>query len=384
MELSAQALGWKTHCAEFAAAHIAPVSEKFDRENRFPDTVHEAAAAQGILSCDLPAAYGGGGRSDLESVLGAEVLAAACAPIAFTLGFNRGALHPVLVAGTEAQRARLVGGIVQARRYAALCLTEPDVSGSNLMGLRTTATRTGGGWVITGEKVMVGNGGVASLYLVLARTIVNGQPQGLTFFAVPRSDAVSVGPNTDKLGFRAVETPAVSFREAVISDADRIGAVGSGAAVMMETLDTIRVGGAAVILGIVVGALADALPWVSSRQVYGGVLASKSHIQLTLGGIYSRLELVREMVRTAARRRAAGQPYGHQAAIAKLEAAKLAIEATGEISQMFGWRGIDGRYAISKRLRDARQTTIFEGTSEVQKLNLFHQLMSRHRQNGGF
>ena len=153
---------------------------------------------------------------------------------------------------------------------------------------------------------------------------------------------------------------------------------------MMETLDTIRVGGAAVILGIVVGALADALPWVSSRQVYGGVLASKSHIQLTLGGIYSRLELVREMVQTAARRRAAGHPYGHQAAIAKLEAAKLAIEATGEISQMFGWRGIDGRYAISKRLRDARQTTIFEGTSEVQKLNLFHQLMSRHRQDGRF
>lgn len=384
MQPSTQAQAWRAHCADFAARHIAPVSEKFDRENRFPDTVHEAADAAGLLGSDLPAAYGGGGRCDIESVLGAEALAAACAPIAFTLGFNRGALHPILAAGTEEQRARLVGGLLQARRYAALCLTEPDVSGSNLMGLRTTATRTGSGWVISGEKVMVGNGGVASLYLVLARTLVSGKPQGLTFFAVPRTAAVSVGANTDKLGFRAVETPAVTFREAQVSDADRIGTIGSGAAVMMETLDTIRVGGAAVILGIVVGALADALPWVSSRHVYGGVLASKSHIQLTLGAIYSRLELVREMVQTAARRRAAGQPYGHQAAIAKLEAAKLAMEATGEISQMFGWRGIDGRYAISKRLRDARQTTIFEGTSEVQKLNLFHQLMSRHRQDGRF
>lgn len=380
--MTPEALAWRARCAAFAAAEIAPVVAKFDRENRFPDAVHDAAHAAGILGSDLPARLGGGGQSDVASVLGAEALAAVCAPIAFTLGFNRGALHPVLIAGTPAQQERLVGDLIAARRYASLCLTEPDVSGSNLMGLRTTATKTPTGWVLSGEKAMVGNGGVASLFLVLARTVIGGQSRGLTFFAIPRGPGVIVGKNTDKLGFRAVETPTVRFEAVAVPEADRIGTIGSGASVMMETLDTIRVGGAAVILGIVVGALADALPWIEERQVYGGSLASKSHIQLTLGGIYSRLELCRGMVLAAARLRAAGQPYGHQAAIAKLEAAKLAVEATAEVSQMFGWRGIDGRYAISKRLRDARQTTIFEGSSEVQKLNLFHTLLSRHRQGG--
>ncbi len=381
MALSEQTRLWQARCAAFAAAEIAPVVAKYDRENRFPDAVHDAAHRAGILGADLPG-HLGGGIGDEAAVIGAEALARVCAPIAFTLGFNRGALHPVLVAGTPAQQERLVGGLIAGRRYAALCLTEPDVSGSNLMGVRTTATATDSGWVLCGEKAMVGMGGVASLYLVLARTVVDGMSRGLTFFAVPRGPGVSVGPNTDKLGFRAVETPTVRFSDVRVSDDDRIGAIGSGAAVMMETLDTIRVGGAAVILGIVVGALSDVLPWVEQRQVYGGPLGGKSHIQLTLGGIYSRLELCRGMVLTAARRRAAGQPYGHEAAVAKLEAASLAVEATSEISQMFGWRGIDGDHAISKRLRDARQTTIFEGTSEVQRLNLYHRLLTRHRQDG--
>jgi alkylation response protein AidB-like acyl-CoA dehydrogenase len=370
---------WRAHCAAFAAEEIAPHAARYDRENAFPADVHLAAHRWGILGSDLPAQLGGGGRSDTDAVVGAEVLATACAPIAFTIGFNRGALHPLLTAGTPEQQARFVGALIRQRQYAALCLTEPDSSGSNLMGLSTTATRTDRGWVLSGQKSMVGNGGVASLFLVLARTVVDGQARGLTFFAVPRGRGVIVGENTDKLGFRAVETPPVRFDGVEVDDGHRIGAPGSGTAIMMDTLDAIRVGGAAVILGIVAGALSDALPWVASRQVYGGTLMSKSHVQLTLGGLYSRLELVRGMVRTAAQKRQAGQPYGHEAAIAKLEAAKLAVEATSEVSQMFGWRGIDGSYPISKRLRDARQTTIFEGTSEVQKLNLFHTLLSKHQ-----
>lgn len=380
MQAASTVTDWRSHCAAFAAEEIAPVAARYDQENCFPAAVHEAAHRWGILSSDLPTRLGGGGRSDIDAVVGAEVLATACAPIAFTIGFNRGALHPLLAAGTPEQQDRFAGSLIRQRRYAALCLTEPDSSGSNLMGLSTTATRTARGWVISGEKSMVGNGGVASLFLVLARTVVDGQTRGLTFFAVPRGKGVFVGENTNKLGFRAVETPPVRFEAVEVDDRHRIGVTGSGTAIMMDTLDAIRVGGAAVILGIVAGALSDALPWVASRQVYGGSLMSKSHIQLTLGGLYSRLELVRGMVQTAAQKRQSGQPYGHEAAIAKLEAAKLATEATSEISQMFGWRGIDGNYPISKRLRDARQTTIFEGTSEVQKLNLFHKLLSKHQQ----
>lgn len=370
---------WLDRCRRFADEVMRPAFASYDRDNSFPRSIHAAGRTWGMIDQDLPVHLGGAGLDGLSACEGAEILASVCAPSAFTLGFNRGALHPVLRAGTPAQQERFVGELVRDQGYASLCLTEPDVSGSNLMGLQTTAHRTATGWVLSGTKSMVGNAGVAELFLVLARTVVDGSARGLTFFAVPRSAAVEVGPNTDKLGFRAVETPQVRFDEVELDDDHRIGAVGSGTAVMVDTLDCIRVGGAAVILGIVVGALNDALPWIQSREVYGGTLEQKSHVQLALGDIYGRLLSTRAMVVKAAELRDAGQPYGLEAGVAKLHAAQLAQETTAKVSQLFGWRGIDGAWPIQKRFRDARQTSIFEGTSEVQQRNLFRTLQRRAR-----
>ena len=144
---------------------------------------------------------------------------------------------------------------------------------------------------------------------------------------------------------------------------------------LMETLSAIRVGGGAVILGIVVGALQDVLPWIEERTLYGGVpLAQKSHIQLQLGDLYSKLLTTRLMVHRAAKLKEEGLPYTVEASVAKLRASTLAVEATSTISSMFGWRGIDNAFAIQKRARDAQQTTIFEGTTQLQQLNLFRTL----------
>lgn len=377
-ELDDQAHAWRRKLREFADRVIAPVRDMYDRENRFPETVHDAARAEGLLNLDQPEALGGAGLSNVSAVVGVEALASVCAPCAFTMGFNRGALYPVSIGGTADQQEEFIARLVREQRYASLCLSEPDNSGSNLMGLQTTATRTDRGWLISGTKCMVGNGGVSSQYSVLAKAMVDGKPQGLTFFVIPRTDAVEVGPNTDKLGFRAVETPTIQFREAEVTDAHRLGPVGSGAAIMLETLHAIRVGGSATILGIVVGALEDALPWIREREVYGGALSQKSHVQLSLGGLYAKLEMVRRMIHEAARLRDQGLPCGHASAISKLAAAELAVEATDAVVQLYGWRGIDGEYPIQKRYRDARQTSIFEGTSEVLKLGLFHTLMDVH------
>lgn len=375
---------WLARCRAFADEVIAPQHAVFDRENRFPDTIHTAAYAAQVLNQDFPIALGGAGLEDEWVVTGAEYLASVCAPTAFTLGLNRGALHPVLHAGTAEQQQRFIGDLIAQRRYAALCLTEPDVSGSNLLGLTSTAVRCPSGWRLSGTKTMVGNGGIADLFLVLARTETDGVNGGLTFFAVPRGPGVEVGENPDKLGFRSVETPTVEFRDVEVPDDHRIGRVGSGAELMLETLAAIRVGGAAVITGIVVGALRDALPWVEGRAVYGTTLIQKSHVQLQLGALYGRLQSVRTMTLDAARRRRLGAPYAEQAGIAKLHASSLAIDSTAQIAQLFGWRGVVNDYPIQKRFRDARQTPVFEGTSEIQRLNLFRQLWSRYRDEGQF
>ena len=381
--MSSEGQTFVSHCRRFAEEVIAPHAAKYDQENRFPEAVHEAAYQRGgIIGVDLPTAYGGGGLSDVDAVAGAETLATVCAPTAFTLGFNRGALHPVLAAGTLEQKERFIAELLAQRGYASLCLTEPEISGSNLLGLQTTARRTASGWVINGTKCMVGQGSVASLYLVLARTEVDGVSRGPSFFAVPRTEAVQVGPNTDKLGFRCVETPEVRFLDAEVGDEYRIGAMGSGAELMLDTLAAIRVGGASVILGIVIGALQEVVPWLEGREVYGGPLIQKSHVQLELGGFFARALSIRTTIRKAALARQQGLPYGTDAAVAKLQAATLAVEATSRIAQLYGWRGIDGDYPIQKRFRDARQTPIFEGTSEVQKLNLFREMRRRLAEDG--
>lgn len=373
-KLSDETIRWRSHCQAFGNEVIAPHFARYDRENAFPAEIHRQAKDWSILNIDQPTLFGGQGLSGVSAVVGIETLASVCAPCAFTLGFNRGALHPVEVAGTPEQKEAFIGELVRNQAYAALCLTEPNAPGSNLLGLETTAVKSDRGWIINGDKVMVGNGGVASQFLVLAQTVVDGQPRGVNFFVVPKGPGVSVGPNTDKLGFRAVETPAVAFRDAEVDDFRRIGEIGSGTDAMLKTLHFIRVGGAATILGIVVGALKDALVWIDERKVYGGTLSQKSHVQLILGHLYSRLELTRRMIFEAAALRDAGEPYGHQASVAKLHAAELAIDTTHQVVQLFGWRGIDAEYPIQKRYRDARQTPIFEGTSETQKLTLFRHL----------
>lgn len=382
-DLTPELRAWRDACRTFAEEVIRPWVRTCDRENRFASEVHRAAREQGFLNICIPERLGGRGMSWRAMAVGGEQLAAECPAIAFTLGFNHGALRPVLFAGTPAQQERFVGETVRSWGYASLCLTEPDVSGSNLLAAEARAIRRGDRWVLEGEKCMVGMGTVASLYLVLAQAEVDGRPRGPTVFAVPRTDAVTVGENTDKLGFRAVPTPTVTFRGVELTDEHVIGGVGEAEPVLLDTLDFIRFGGAPVIVGSVLGALRDALPWLEQRRVApGDPLISKSSVQLALGRVYAEIQAVRALVWQAADRLDRGAPCSTETAIAKYLAAELAVRASSELAQLHGWRGLDGEWAISKRVRDARATTIFEGSSEVQLLTLFRALRRASRAGG--
>lgn len=374
---------WKRTCREFAERVIAPQAAGFDRDNRFPREVHDAAADSGLLNVAFPEALGGGGLSQRTLAVGGEELAAACSPTAFSIGFNHGALRPVLLGGTSQQQRRFVRELIERRGYASLCLTEPAASGSNLMALGTRAVRTGAGWSLTGTKCMVGNGTEAELFLILANAVEGGEPRGLTFFAVPRAAGVKVGPNTDKLGFRCVTTPTIELDGVEVGDDCRIGDIGQAEAILLPTLDYIRFGGGSVILGIVVGALRELGPWIERRRVYPGEpLAAKDSVQMLLADLFCELRKVRLMLWRTADLVDAGQPFALEAAMTKLAASRLAVRATSDILQLHGWRGIDGDYGISKRYRDARVTTIYEGTSEVQLLSVYRELRRNLDQGG--
>lgn len=381
--LTPSELAWKRTCRDFAEQVIGPRAADFDRDNRFPREVHDAAHEAGLMNVAFPTPLGGRGLSARTVAVGGEELAAACSPTAFSIGFNHGALRPVLLGGTDAQERRFVAELIERRGYASLCLTEPAASGSNLMALGTRAVKTGAGWSLTGTKCMVGNGTEAELFLVLASAVEAGEPRGLTFFAVPRDAGVKVGPNTDKLGFRCVTTPTIELDGVEVSDEHRIGPVGGAEAILLPTLDYIRFGGGSVILGIVVGALRELQPWLERRRVYPGEpLAAKDSVQMLLAGIFCELRQIRLMLWRAADLLDAGKPFGLEAAMTKLAASRLAVRATSDILQLHGWRGIDAEYGIHKRYRDARVTTIYEGTSEVQLLNLYRELRHNLEQGG--
>lgn len=374
-QLTPEELAWKRDCARFAAEQIQPRHGVHDRENTFPADIHEAAYAAGLMNIGFPTELGGQGLSHRHIALAGEELSSVCAPTAFTMGFNHGALRPIMEAGTPEQRETLVGDLLRRRAYASICLTEPDCSGSNLLALQTRAVRHGDEWHVSGVKCVVGNGSDAETFVVLADAVVDGRRRGLTFFAVPRGPGVVVGPNTDKLGFRCVTTPTVEFKDAVVAESHRIGAIGEAELTLLSTLSMIRFGGTVVILGIAVGALRDALPWVESRIVYPGEpLAVKSNVQLDLAAIYTEIQGVRMLLWRCAEMLDAGQPCLIETSMAKLRASELAVSATNTVVQLMGWRGIDNTNPIQKRLRDARATTIYEGTSQIQLLNIFREV----------
>jgi|GEM_PF-3196716 len=382
-ELTDDERHWREICRGFAAEVIEPNYRRYDQSNSFPEAIYNDAIERGLTRFAIPTEYGGLGQSKRCMIICGELMATVCGPSTFCVGFNHGSLRPVFAAGNEDQKREFIRGSIVGNKFVSLCLTESAQSASSLLTIKTRADKTDRGWAITGNKVMTGNGCVADLFLVLAHAYVDGQSRGPTFFAVPKSDAVMVGPNSDKLGFRCVSTPAIEFDGAEVSDDHRIGELGHAPEILLDVMAHMRISGAAVMLGIVIGAVKAVLPWVESRTIAAGnALQDLSHIQLQLGDFWSEVLAVRRLIWHAADVFDAGGNPSTETAVAKLKASELASRATGDILQMYGWRGIDNEYAIQKRYRDARVTSIFEGTNEILRVNLFRELQKRARDGG--
>lgn len=360
-------------CEAFARDVIAPRVADLDHAGVFAAEVHALAETAGLRHAGLPVALGGRGITHRGLVAGGIPMAAVCAPTAFSLGFNHGTLRPLLRAGRDEQ----VAGLVRSGTLVSWCMTEPDVSGSNLLAIRTRADRIPGGWRLTGDKCMVGNGTAAGLYLVLAQAFDDGEALGPTLLAVPRGEGVQVGENTKKLGFRCLPTPEITFRDVFVPSDALLATPGGGLPLLLDSLDYMRLGGGIVTVGITRGALGDLLPWLREREVYGGRrLVDESHVQVTVGRLLARLRAVETLLYKVADSldaAPAGPTKGDSAdtAALKLLGADLALDASDAAVQLLGWRGIDSRWPAEKRQRDARQAAIYEGTSEVQAMNLF-------------
>lgn len=355
-------------CELFARDVISPRVASLDHAAVFAADVHQLAETVGLRHAGLPKSVGGMGVTHHALVTGGIPLAMACAPTAFSVGFNHGTLRPLLRAGRHEQ----VKSLVEAGTLVSWCMTEPDVSGSNLLGVRTRADRVPGGWRLNGHKCMVGNGTAAGLFLVLAQAFDDGDALGPSLLSVPLGEGIEVGENTQKLGFRCLPTPDVVFRDVFVPSTSILGEPGGGLPLLLDSLDYMRLGGGIVTVGLTRGALGDLLPWLREREVYGGRrLVDESYVQVTVGRLLARLRSVETLLYAVADALDAGRAPTQDAAALKLLGADLAIDTTDTAVQLMGWRGIDARWPAEKRQRDARQAAIYEGTSEVQAMNLF-------------
>ncbi|MCK6551911.1 acyl-CoA/acyl-ACP dehydrogenase [Myxococcota bacterium] len=359
-------------CRRFARDVIAPDVRRWDEANTFPVDVHVEAAKWRIPYAGFAIEDGGRGLSHRALAEAGLEMARVCAPTTFTLAFDHGSLRPVIVGGTAAQRQRWVRDLIARGGHASWCMTEPRRSGSNLLAIDARAERVTGGWVIDAEKCMVGMGTVAEVFFVFAEAFDGGRRLGPTIFAVPRAAGVEVSANPPKIGFRCLPTPDVVLKSVFVDDDAVIGRPGGGLPVLLDSLDYMRLGGGVVILGIVRGALDDLAPWLEERELYGDQrLGDTSHVQITIGRLLARLTAAEGLLFEAAEALDDGRPCRELLTSVKILAADLAIETTHTAAQLWGWRGVREDYSATKRLRDARQTSIYEGTTEVLAMNLY-------------
>ena len=325
----------------------------------------------GVLGMTVPEREGGLGASAVAFALVLEELAAAWPSLAVGVAVNSGIVAGSITRyGTSEQRKRWLPVLMDGNGLGAFALTEPS-AGSDAASLKSSAVKDGDGWRITGRKQFITSARYAPLFIVLARV---GRPEpdrphaGITAFIVAKdAPGVSVGPGEHKMGLRASDTSALVLEDARVGDDAVLGEVGKGFNIALAGLDGGRIGIAAQSIGIARAVLERAIAYGRGREQFGTSILSFEAIQFALAQARTELDAARLLTHRAARLRDCGRPFTREASMAKLYASESAQRATYTAVQVFGGNGYMSEYAVERYARDARATTLYEGTSEIQR-----------------
>jgi len=361
----------------FAEERIQPGAAERDREHRFPEDIFREMGELGLLGMMVPEEYGGAGFDTLSYLLAMEEVSRADPAVAVTMSVtNSVCCWPIVHFGTEEQKQAVLPILATGEAIGGFGLTEPG-AGSDPGGMRTTAHRDGDSWVINGEKAWITNAGFASYYVVVARTDPAAGKRGLSAFIVPAdAPGFSVGKPEEKMGLRSSYTAAIHFSNCRIPAGNLLGEEGQGLKVALATLDHSRLGIAAQAIGIHRRALELAVAYARERVQFGVPIAQHQAIQFKIAQIATELEAARALTWAAAVAEHS-RHAGRMAAQAKVYASEAANRACQESLQIHGGNGFHDDYEISRLYRDVRVTTIYEGTSEMQRLVIARSLLQK-------
>ena len=363
---------------EVCDAKVAPSAAETDELAEFPKASYEALVAADFHAPHIPETYEGVGADALATVIVIEEVARACASTSLIPAVNKLATLPWLLAGSEELRQAYLPPIARGEAMASYCLSEPE-AGSDAVSMKTRAVRQGDHYVLNGVKRWITNAGVSQFYTVFAVTDPDARSKGISAFVVDRDDdGVSFGAPEKKLGIKGSPTCEVYLDQVRIPESRLIGAVGTGFATAMRTLDHTRVTIAAQAVGIAQGALDYALGYVKERKQFGKALAEFQGLQFMLADMGMKLEAARQLTYAAAAKSERGDAdLTYFGAAAKCFAADVAMEITTDAVQLLGGYGYTRDFPVERMMRDAKITQIYEGTNQVQRVVMARQLLKR-------
>ncbi len=358
-------------CRDFAAREIRPAAAAVDEADvEVPWDLWHKAAGLGLTSFMLPEELGGGGLTDcLTGCIVQEELSHGCAGIGNLITSNGFFAEPVLALGDDAQKERWITPLTGERPpLTALAVTEPD-AGSDAAAIKTTARRTGGGYVISGQKAWISNAGAARYYVVFATVEPGSRSRGVTAFVLEADDqGLECGSPMRKMGQRAIPNAELFLQDVEVGADRRIGDEGQGFRGLMETFDRSRVTLAASATGLARAALEYATAYAQERVQFGRPIIEHQAVAFRLADMALKVDASRLLYLRAARLVDAGRRATKEAAMAKLHASETAMFCTWAAVQTLGGWGYSREHPVEKWMRDAKLEEIEEGTSDIQRL----------------
>jgi alkylation response protein AidB-like acyl-CoA dehydrogenase len=363
---------------EFAETEIRPHVREWDQEQHFPIELIPKLASLGLLGIQFPERYGGAGMSAIDYCICIEELARVDPGVALSVAAHNGLCSShIFTFGNEEQRQKFLVPLARGEKIGAWGLTE-STSGSDAAGMRTAAIRAGSCWSISGSKTFTTHGRVGDIMVVMAATDRALGSKGISAFVVERgTPGMTPGKKEDKLGMRASDTSEVLFDNCRIPADQLIGVEGQGFVNTMAVLDSGRIGIAALAVGLAQGAYEAAVGYARERKAFGRTISSFQAIQFKLADAATRVEAARLLTYRAAYLRQQGKRTTLESSMAKLYASEVAVRVADECVQIHGGYGFVKDYPAEKYFRDVKLTTIGEGTSEIQRLVIARQLLSR-------
>ncbi len=358
----------------FAENEIMPIADEIDRTERFPAETLRKMAELGLMSMLVPAEAGGTGMGAVAYSLALTEIARACMSHAVTTSVTNMVCEGIYRFGTPEQHARYIPKIASGEYLAgAFALTEPN-AGSDAGSLRATAERVGDEYVINGTKVFITSGTYAGVVMVAAKTDKEAGKRGISVILVEQgTPGMKVTRKEEKMGQRGSDTVELVFEDCRVPVANRLGNEGDGFKIMLASLDGGRIGIASNACGLARAALESARDYARERHQFGRPIADFQAIQWKLADMATQLDAATLLTLRAAQKKEQGVAYTQEASMAKVYATEMAQRAAREAIQIHGGYGYVREYPVERYLRDAMALTLYEGTSEIQRL-----VISRH------